>query len=120
MRFYIYLMLVTFDMKMRKIFKNALIFTVLGIKRNLMALLGMILLLAISIALIFLLVPLKIYAVILLPFLCILGFSGFMYTYAAYPVIERYMIAPVTSTTSADPSAEESDSSDEPSSESAE
>ena len=96
MRFYIYLMLVTFDMKIRKILKNALIFTVLGIRRNLMAFLGMGLLLAISILLIFLLVPLKIYVVILLPFLCLLGFSGFMYTYAAYPVIERYMIAPVT------------------------
>ena len=31
MRFYIYVMLVTFDMKTRKILKNALIFTALGI-----------------------------------------------------------------------------------------
>ena len=39
-RFYTYLMVVTFDMKLSKVFKNALIFTVLGIKRNIMALLG--------------------------------------------------------------------------------
>ncbi len=94
MRFYTYLMLVTFDMKMSKIFKNALIFTVLGIKRNIMALLGIVLLLAISVLLIVFLVPLKVYAVIIVPFLCVLGFSGFMYTFGAYPIIERYMIAP--------------------------
>lgn len=93
MRFYMYLMLVTFNIKTRKILKNALIFTVLGIKRNLMALLGIILLLAISVALIVFLVPLKVYAVIIIPFLCVLGISGFMYTFAAYPVIEKYMIA---------------------------
>ncbi len=94
MRFYTYLMVVTFDMKFTKILKNALIFTVLGIKRNLMALLGMVALIALSVLLIFFLVPMKIYVVIILPFLCLLGFCGFMYVYAAYPVIERYMIQP--------------------------
>ena len=37
MRPYIYMMMITFDMKIRKMFKNALIFSALGIKRNLMA-----------------------------------------------------------------------------------
>ncbi len=107
MRFYIYLMLVTFDMKLSKMLKNALIFTVLGIRRNIMALLGMIALLALSVALIVLLVPMKIYAVIILPFLCLLGFSGFMYTYAAYPVIEKYMIGtPAAKPTESDDSAD--------------
>ncbi len=95
MRFYIYLMAVTFDMKFRKILKNALIFTVLGIRRNLMAILGMAALIGLSVALIILLVPIKFYAIILIPFLCVFGFSGFMYTFAAYPIIEKYMIAPV-------------------------
>ncbi len=94
MRFYTYLMMVTFDMKLGKIFKNALIFTVLGIKRNIMAGLGILSLTAIFVALIVFLgriVP----AFFILPFLCLLGFCGFMYTFAAYPVIQKYMIDPV-------------------------
>ncbi len=93
MRFYTYLMLVTFNMKLSKIFKNALIFTALGIRRNIMALLGMVALAGVFAASM-LLVSVKLYAVIILPFLCILAFWGFMYTYAAWPIIEKYMIAP--------------------------
>ena len=103
MRFYTYLMLVTFNMKLGKIFKNALIFTVMGIKRNFMALLGILLLVAISVVSIVFLVPLKLAVVIIIPFLCLLAFCGFMYTYAAYPVIQRYMIDPVQKPKSSDP-----------------
>ena len=94
MRFYTYLMMVTFDMKITKILKNALIFTVMGFKRNIMALLGMALLTGVFAVLIIVLgrlVP----AFFILPFLCLLGFCGFMYTFAAYPVIQKYMIDPV-------------------------
>jgi uncharacterized membrane protein YesL len=94
MRFYTYLMLVTFDMKLGKILKNALIFVMLGIWRNLMAVLGIILLVAFFGALIFFLLPMKLAVVLLLPFLCLFGFCGFMYTYAAYPVIKKNMIDP--------------------------
>jgi len=96
MRFYTYLMMVTFNMKLGKILKNALIFTVLGIKRNIMALLGIVALTGIFVALIVFLLPLKMAFVIILPFLCLLAFCGFMYTYAAYPVLQRYMIDPVS------------------------
>jgi uncharacterized membrane protein YesL len=94
MRFYTYLMMVTFDMKLGKIFKNALIFTVMGFKRNILALLGMGILTGIfAVLIIFLgqLVP----AFYVLPFLCLLGFCGFMYSFAAYPIIQKYMIDPV-------------------------
>ena len=94
MRFYLYLMLVTFDMKISKMFKNALIFTALGVKRNLMALLGIGALIGIMVLMALLLLQINVYAVLILPFICFFGFSGFMYNYAAYPVIERYMIAP--------------------------
>lgn len=94
MRFYTYLMMVTFDMKLGKIFKNALIFTVLGIKRNLMAGLGILTLTAAFLALI-IFFGAKLPLFFILPFLCLLGFCGFMYTYAAYPIIQRYMIDPV-------------------------
>ena len=96
MRFYTYLMMVTFNMKMGKIFKNALIFTVLGIKRNILALLGILLLTGFFVLLIVFLLPMKLGVVLLLPFLCLLAFCGFMYTYAAYPVLQKYMIDPPT------------------------
>ena len=94
MRFYTYLMLVTFDMKLTKIFKNALIFVALGIKRNIMALLGMAVLVAVAVVLIVYLGAI-LPAVIILPFLYMLSFCGFMATFAAYPVIQKYMIDPV-------------------------
>lgn len=96
MRFYTYLMLVTFNIKITKIFKNALIFAVLGIKRNLMAALGILLMAALFVILAIALMQINLLGLaIILPCLCFLAFSAFMYTYAAYPVIKRYMIDPV-------------------------
>ena len=94
MRFYLYTMLVTFDLKTFKIIKNALIFTVLGIKRNIMAFLGIILLVGIHILLVFLFIPYGISIPLVLPFVYILAAIGFMAMYAAYPIIEKYMITP--------------------------
>ena len=94
-RFYTYLMAVTFDMKISKIFKNALIFIVLGIKRNIMALLGLAAVTAIAVLFIVLLLPMGLGVTLVLPFIYYLGVCGFIYTYAAYPVIEKYMIEPV-------------------------
>ena len=95
MRFYIYLLLVTFDLSIRKILKNALIFTMLGIKRNLMAVLGLVLVTAINAFAILLLINTPIGGVpIILPFLYYLAFTAYTTTYAAYPIIERYMITP--------------------------
>jgi len=98
MRFYIYLLLVTFNIKISKIFKNALIFTVLGVKRNLMAALGMILLAGLFVALAILLMQINLMGLaIILPFLCFMAFAAFMYNYAAYPVVKKFMIDPLPS-----------------------
>ena len=96
MRFYIYLMLVTFDMSLRKIFKNALIFSILGIKRNFMGVLGIALITAINVVLfaLFAMTPLGIAIPLILPFLYYLAVTAFTSAYAAYPVIDRYMIEP--------------------------
>ena len=96
MRFYIYLMMVTFDLPLRKILKNALIFTALGIKRNLMGLLGIVLVTAIQIVLfaVFAMTPLSIAIPLILIFLYYLAVNAFTAAYAAYPVIDRYMIEP--------------------------
>jgi uncharacterized membrane protein YesL len=94
-RFYTYLMIVTFNIKLGKAFKNALIFTVLGIKRNLMALLGLVLVTAFAVALIMIFLPMGLGVTIVLPLIYYLGVCAFIYTYAAYPVIKKYMIDPV-------------------------
>ena len=106
MRFYLYHLLITFELSNFKIIKNALIFSILGIKRNLMAILGFILFLAIHILLIMFLVPVGISIPLVLPFVYILGIFGFISTYAAYPIIDRYMIQPYESEK---PSIEESE-----------
>ena len=40
--------------------------------------------------------PLNLYVTLILPFLCYLAFGAFMYTYAAWPVVQKYMIDPVS------------------------
>ena len=94
MRFYIYQMLITFNIKTFKLLKNALIFSVLGVLRNLLALLGIVLLIGFHIFLIFLLLPIGISIPLILPFFYIVSVIGFISVYAAYPIIDKYMIAP--------------------------
>lgn len=94
MRFYIYNLLVTFKLKNFKILKNAFIFSILGIKRNIMALLGIILLLILHIMLIIVILPYGFVVAIVIPFVYIMAAIGFMATYASYPVIQKYMIDP--------------------------
>ncbi len=90
MRFYLYLMLITFDIKFFKMIKNALIFVVLGIKRNILAILWIFVLLLLNFLIFTLYIPLG----ISLPILYIFSVSSFTTAYAAYPVIDKYMIAP--------------------------
>lgn len=96
-RFYIYMLIVTFNIKISKAIKNALIFTVLGIKRNLMACIGLVLLTAVAVGMILILLPMGLGVTVILPLLYYLGFSAFIYNYAAYPVIKKYMIDPPVS-----------------------
>lgn len=99
MRFYIYLQMVTFDLSLGKILKNSLIFSLLGIKRNLMALLGIILLVFIEYFCIFLgysiglqgfLVPFG----VALPLIAIFAVGAYMATFAAYFKVKEIMIDP--------------------------
>ncbi len=94
MRFYIYPMMITFDLSIRKLLKNALIFSLLGIKRNLMALLGIALILGANLFLIFFGLSRGVSVFIVLPFFYLLPLLSFIGVYAAYPNIKRYMIDP--------------------------
>lgn len=94
MRFYIYLMMVTFDLSIYKLLKNALIFSVLGIKRNIMAVIGVILFALVNVLLIMLLMPVGFVLPLIIPLFYFPALAAFTTTYAAYPNIKKYMIDP--------------------------
>ncbi len=98
MRFYLYHLLITFELSTVKILKNALIFVPLGIKRNLMAALGMLVLTCIVGFIMVVIVSFFGVAMLPVPLMITLFFyfsaMGFISSYAAYPIIDRYMIAP--------------------------
>lgn len=88
MRFYTYMMLITFDIKTFKIFKNALIFSVLGFKRNIMAAIGIALMLGLYYLIYMLSFPLGL-SLMLVFFMAAVEFIK---AYAAYPIITKYMV----------------------------
>ena len=88
MRFYIYLLTLTFDLKIIHIFKNALIFAFLGFKRNFLAILGIILVIFINFYVMVIYLPIG----IILPLIISVGLCMFMATYAAWPKIKEIMI----------------------------
>ena len=89
MRFYIYLMMITFDLSIKKLLKNALIFSMLGIKRNLVALIGILLVMGINFSLIGPSLSIGFTLTLILPFFYLPALAGFMSVYAAYPNIQR-------------------------------
>ena len=96
MRMYIYLMMITFNISLYKMLKNALIFTALGIKRNLMAGLGILLCIALWAALAFIGLQYNLGFLIFIPALIMFALIAFISVYCAYPVIKKHMIDPIT------------------------
>lgn len=90
MRLYIYPMLVTFDLKFTKLFKNAFIFAIAGFKRNIIALIGIVLVVFITVMLFVVILPIG----IVIPFIILFSLIGFISTYASYPKIKQIMIDP--------------------------
>lgn len=90
MRYFAYLILVTFDLKFSSLLKNAFYLTFLGWKRTLAALLGSAAVVLVSFYAYMLLPSFG----ILLPFVIGFGLLNLIGVYCAYPVIERYMIEP--------------------------
>jgi uncharacterized membrane protein YesL len=92
MRFYIYIQMVTFDLSIRKILKNSLIFSLLGAKRNILAILGMAILVILTLALAYSGILLTL--AVMIPLLLLFSNCSYMATYAAYFKIEEVMITP--------------------------
>ncbi|MBE6936452.1 MAG: hypothetical protein E7458_08140 [Ruminococcaceae bacterium] len=84
MRFYIYLMIVTFDMDFKAIFKNALLFVVLGFFRNLCSVFFIVLTLATSVN----------YALVFFA-LITPAFCQYIAVFNSYPTVDRYMLQPI-------------------------
>ena len=89
-RMYIYPMMVTFDMSILKLIKNGMLFAILGIKRNIMVLLGTIAVIIIQLLLLGVVMPVA----VMLPVLITFGLLGYMCIYGAYPKIKEIMIDP--------------------------
>lgn len=96
MRFYIYMQMVTFDLSIFKILKNSLIFTLLGLKRNLVATLGIILLIFLNLMLAFGFYGILSAAAILFPAVLLFSNGAFMAAYASYYKMKEIMIDPYT------------------------
>ena len=94
MRCYIYVQMVTFDLTVFKIFKNSLIFALAGLKRNIMALIGCLILIFLEIMFIFglggILLPLG----VALPLAIMISGMAYMKVYASYFKIKEIMIDP--------------------------
>ena len=94
MRYYIYVQMVTFDLKVFKILKNSLIFALLGFKRNLVAFLGILAGILLELICVMgaggILLPFG----IALPFIILFSPFAYMKVYAAYFKIKAVMIDP--------------------------
>lgn len=90
MRFYIYILMLTFDLSLFKLFKNSFIFALLGFKRNALAVTGIALAMAINFIVLVYFQPLG----VLIPLTFLFGLCAFMGAYAAYPKIKQLMIDP--------------------------
>lgn len=101
MRFYMYILLVTFKLSIFKIIKNSFIFAIYGFKRNIVATLGIILILLIN----YFILGLIPGAGIVLPFVITVSLCSFVGIYAAWPSVKTVMIDPYYS----DKKAESSD-----------
>lgn len=90
MRMYTYLMMITFDLSLFKLLKNSVFFTALGIKRNIMCLIGTALIIGINYFLFLVFMPVG----IILPFIITPAICAFTSVYCAYPKIKEIMIDP--------------------------
>ena len=92
MRCYIYLQMITFNLSIRKILKNSLIFAFLGFKRLILAFLGNLILILIVLGLAYSGAMLAL--AVALPLTVLFSNCAYMTTYAAYFKIKEVMIDP--------------------------
>jgi uncharacterized membrane protein YesL len=90
MRFYLYILLITFRLSPFKLYKNALILALLGLKRNVAGLLGIFAFVSLCLVILMFSVPFG----ITLPFFFLAAHCGFAACFAAWANIKKFMIDP--------------------------
>lgn len=90
MRFYMYMIMITFDLSIFKILKNSFIFALIGFKRNLVVWFALIIISIFSFYIFFAIPTLG----VALPVIISIITGMFIAAFATYPVIKRYMIDP--------------------------
>ena len=90
MRYYIYVMMLTFNLNIYKLLKNAFIFSLVGFKRNLLGTLGIAFLVFFSYCLLMTFPPIG----AILPFIITLAIAQFIAIYTSWPKIYSIMIEP--------------------------
>lgn len=90
MNYYVYLMMVSTDLPMKSIIKNALALSYLAPKKNIIALAANVIL---PLIVFLLIVYLNLQFIIILPF-APATLAGFIICYCCYPVVQKYVISP--------------------------
>lgn len=100
MHFYIYPMMVTFDLKLKDLYRNALLFAISKLPSNLFVAAVLVLLhLVLPIYLIFVggqYTMILLLVFLMLEIVILQGFSAFLVNFNAYPKLKKYMIDPIT------------------------
>ena len=94
MRYYVYVQMVTFKLSIFKILKNSLIFSLLGFKRNIAALGGILIVVIIELIFVMSLKGVLLPLAVALPLLILISIMAYMKVYAAYYKIKVVMIDP--------------------------
>ncbi|MBQ9746579.1 MAG: hypothetical protein IJW21_07120 [Clostridia bacterium] len=105
MRFYMYMIMVTFKMNFFKVLKNSFIFAILCAGKNFLALIGIAVVVLLTLCFAALYTPIGVILLIVLVF----GLCTFISTYVAYPQMKKYMIDPYYSDTAEEPEEEDGD-----------
>ena len=93
-QFYIPVMIITFDLGLKQIYKNALIFAIVGLWRNLM-LIAILAVFIVAAIIFFLMIPaLAVLVLFALAVFWMFGFFGFLINFAVYPMIVKFIITP--------------------------
>ena len=90
MRYYMYTLLITFDLSIWKVIKNSFIFSALGLKRNLLATIGIAIVVVLDWYFLKVLAPLG----LILPIIVLYGLCAYMGSYCSWPKIKQYMVDP--------------------------
>lgn len=101
MNFYIWTLIITFNFKLKEVYKNSFKFVFINVKGNLICFFSLALIVAILVALLFLFISIldKVFgfallAILLILALCYPGFKFLLIQYCVFPTIRKYIIDP--------------------------